>query len=291
MARIATRQHGVISRAQVFALGFGPDVRPPGPAQGPLPPTPPRRLRRRPPPPHPTRPLARGRPGLWRDRRPQPPQRGCPLASRLPGAGKGGRPRPRPRLPLPPRDRNPPHPRPPAVRHHRDRRHPGDHPQPHPPRPGLDHHGIQPPQRRSGGGPPATPRPPFPHRPLRQPPGPPGNGRPAHASPQEQRGPISATRSPDERLFLRLCLARGLPTPAVNVPLAGYEADFFWRPASLVVEIDSYGYHRSWAEQESDRAKDAALQVAGFNVLRYTEETLLTDEDRVFSQIGTFLDL
>ena len=107
----------------------------------------------------------------------------------------------------------------------------------------------------------------------------------------EQRGPISATRSPHERLFLRLCMERGLPTPAVNVPLAGYEADFFWRPASLVVEIDSYGYHRSWAEQESDRAKDAGLQVAGFNVLRYTEETLLTDEDRAFSQIGTFLDL
>ena len=104
----------------------------------------------------------------------------------------------------------------------------------------------------------------------------------------ERRGPISSTRSPHERLFLRLCLARGLPEPAVNVPLAGYEADFFWRPASLVVEVDSYGYHRSWAEQESDRAKDAGLQVAGFNVLRYTEETLLTDEARAFSQIGHF---
>ena len=78
--------------------------------------------------------------------------------------------------------------------------------------------------------------------------------------------------------------------PAVNVPLAGYEADFLWREARLVVEIDSYGYHRSWAEQEHDRAKDAAFQVAGFNVLRYTEDTLRTDEDRAFAQIGALLD-
>ena len=106
----------------------------------------------------------------------------------------------------------------------------------------------------------------------------------------EQRGPISATRSDPERLFLDFCIRRGLPVPAVNVPLAGHEADFLWRDARLVVEVDSYGYHRSWSEQEHDRAKDAALQVAGFNVLRYTEETLLADEDRVFSQIVALLD-
>lgn len=105
----------------------------------------------------------------------------------------------------------------------------------------------------------------------------------------EQRGPISATRSPPETDFLAVCIRRGLPTPAVNVPLAGYEADFFWRPADLVVEVDSRGYHRSWAEQESDRAKDAALQEAGNNVLRYSAETLYAEEDRVFAQIGRFL--
>jgi len=108
---------------------------------------------------------------------------------------------------------------------------------------------------------------------------------------RERRGPISSTRSPPERLFLRLCMQRGLPTPASNVPLAGYEADFFWPAANLVVEIDSYGYHRSWPEQEADRAKDAALQVAGHNVLRYTEETLLAEPDAAFSQINHFLDL
>lgn len=107
----------------------------------------------------------------------------------------------------------------------------------------------------------------------------------------EQRGPISATRSPPETDFLAACVRRGFPVPAVNVPLAGYEPDFFWRDAGLVVEIDSRGYHRSWAEQESDRAKDAALQEAGVNVLRYSAETLEADEDGTFAQIGRFLDL
>ncbi len=42
--------------------------------------------------------------------------------------------------------------------------------------------------------------------------------------------------------------------------------------------------------RSSDRAKDAALQVAGLKVLRYTEATLLAEEDRVFAQIGALLD-
>ena len=107
---------------------------------------------------------------------------------------------------------------------------------------------------------------------------------------REQRGPISATRSPPETDFLAICIRRGLPVPAVNVPLAGYEPDFFWRDANLVVEVDSRGYHRSWAEQERDRAKDAALQEAGCRVLRYSAETLEADEDGAFAQIGRFLD-
>lgn len=108
---------------------------------------------------------------------------------------------------------------------------------------------------------------------------------------REQRGPISATRSPPETDFLAVCIRRDFPTPAVNVPLAGYEADFLWPAARLVVEIDSRGYHRSWAEQERDRAKDAAFQEAGHNVLRYSQETLDADEDATFAQIGRFLGL
>lgn len=107
----------------------------------------------------------------------------------------------------------------------------------------------------------------------------------------EQRGPIVATRSPPERLFLRLCLNRGLPVPAVNVPLEGYEVDFLWLERRLVVEIDSYTYHRSWAQQQRDRTRDAHLQVRGYRVLRYTEARLIAAEDAVFAQIETLLAL
>jgi hypothetical protein len=106
---------------------------------------------------------------------------------------------------------------------------------------------------------------------------------------QEQRGPISATRSPPETDFLAVCIRRGFPTPAVNAPLAGWEPDFLWPASRLVVEVDSRGYHRSWSEQERDRAKDAAFQEAGYNVLRYSQETLDVHEEATFAQIGRFL--
>ena len=109
--------------------------------------------------------------------------------------------------------------------------------------------------------------------------------------PRATRPDFSATRSPPETDFLAICIRRGLPTPASNVPLAGYEPDFLWRDARLVVEVDSRGYHRSWAEQERDRAKDAAFQEAGYNVLRYSQETIDAHEDETFAQIGRFLGL
>ncbi|MBA2522588.1 MAG: DUF559 domain-containing protein [Solirubrobacterales bacterium] len=105
----------------------------------------------------------------------------------------------------------------------------------------------------------------------------------------EQRGPVGATKSPPERLFLRLCIRRGLPMPKVNARLEGYEVDFHWPDANLVVEIDSYTYHRSWAQRQRDIARDAHLKVCGHDVLRYVEDQLLEDEDAVFTQIEAML--
>ena len=34
----------------------------------------------------------------------------------------------------------------------------------------------------------------------------------------------------------------GLPTPAANTRIAGYEVDFVWHAQRLVVEIDGYAY-------------------------------------------------
>jgi very-short-patch-repair endonuclease len=50
-----------------------------------------------------------------------------------------------------------------------------------------------------------------------------------------------------------------------------------------VVELDGFAFHRTRAAFERDRARDAALQLAGFRVLRITHKRLL-DEPSVIGE-------
>lgn len=81
------------------------------------------------------------------------------------------------------------------------------------------------------------------------------------------------TRSRPEARFLRFCANQGLPIPLVNVPLLGYEVDFLWPGARLVVELDS-SHHDSPSAKASDAARDARLAVAGYRVLRLRPQRL-----------------
>jgi len=94
----------------------------------------------------------------------------------------------------------------------------------------------------------------------------------------EQRGAVQRTKSPPEARFLRLCLRRGLPEPLVNTGLHGYEVDFHWPEAGLVVEIDTFTYHRSWAQRQRDLRRDANLKSRGVEVLRLTPEMVEAPE-------------
>lgn len=105
----------------------------------------------------------------------------------------------------------------------------------------------------------------------------------------EQRGATARTKSPPESTFLRLCRDYGLPEPLVNSTLHGYEVDFHWPDRRLVVEIDSYTFHRSWAQRQRDLERDADLKVRGHDVLRFTPERLAGDEEAVFAQVGALL--
>jgi hypothetical protein len=78
------------------------------------------------------------------------------------------------------------------------------------------------------------------------------------------------TRSALERGFLRLCDSHGLPRPEVNVFIERYLVDFVWRERRLIVEVDGYAYHRAPSRFESDREKDVVLGMAGWRVLRFT---------------------
>jgi hypothetical protein len=101
--------------------------------------------------------------------------------------------------------------------------------------------------------------------------------------------PPALTRSELERRFLRLCDAHGLPRPLVNVEICGYEVDFAWPEARLVVETDGHAYHRTRRAFELDRRRDADLLVAGYRVLRVTYHRLLTDPEGVACTIRALL--
>lgn len=77
-------------------------------------------------------------------------------------------------------------------------------------------------------------------------------------------------RSNLEVTFLQLCDDFGLPAPQTNVSLAGFLVDFHWPGTNLIVEADGFTYHSTPSAFESDRARDQALTLAGYTVVRFT---------------------
>lgn len=79
------------------------------------------------------------------------------------------------------------------------------------------------------------------------------------------------TRSDLEGDFVRLCRRYRLAPPEVNVRIGPYLVDFLWRERRLVVETDSYLYHRGEVAFQEDRARELGLMRRGFEVLRLSE--------------------
>jgi very-short-patch-repair endonuclease len=87
-------------------------------------------------------------------------------------------------------------------------------------------------------------------------------------------GTTKRTRSDLELLFLALCEEHDLPRPEVNVMVGTHRVDFLWREHRLAVETDSWEYHRGSVAFADDHARDLALHAEGFKVRRYTGEQL-----------------
>jgi len=102
-------------------------------------------------------------------------------------------------------------------------------------------------------------------------------------------GGAKLTSSEAERRFLALVRAAGLPTPEVNVRMAGFEVDFLWREHRLAVEIDGYAFHGDRTAFERDREKDADLQAAGYRVARFTWRQMAARPAAVAARLGALL--
>ena len=102
-------------------------------------------------------------------------------------------------------------------------------------------------------------------------------------------GGPSPTRSQAERRLLALVDAAGLPRPETNVHLHGWEVDALWRDARVVAEVDGYAFHASRAAFERDRARDAALQAAGYRVVRITWRQLTDRREALVARLAATL--
>jgi len=97
------------------------------------------------------------------------------------------------------------------------------------------------------------------------------------------------TRSDLESAFLALFLEEHFPSPEINVKIGRHEVDFLWRSHDLVVEIDSFLYHRGSVSFQSDHARDLDLRSCGYTVLRYTEEQIESESERIVADVTAAL--
>lgn len=103
-----------------------------------------------------------------------------------------------------------------------------------------------------------------------------------HADPQ-------ATRSELEDLFMDLCAAHSVPRPEVNQHVHGFVVDFLWREQKLIVETDGRQAHATPIAFERDRARDAALTVAGYRVVRFTYRQIVHEPQKVARTVTALL--
>jgi very-short-patch-repair endonuclease/predicted transcriptional regulator of viral defense system len=109
------------------------------------------------------------------------------------------------------------------------------------------------------------------------------------AIPEAARDVVHWTASDLEREFLGLCREAALPEPAVNLWVEGFEVDAVWPAQKLVVELDSWEYHRTRAAFERDRQRDSALQLAGYRVIRVTQRRIERETADLVSELRALL--
>lgn len=93
------------------------------------------------------------------------------------------------------------------------------------------------------------------------------------------------TRSVSEVDFLALCRGASIPTPSVNVLVAGHLVDFLWPAQRVVVETDSWSHHRDGPAFEKDRQANVDLIAAGYEVHRATYKMLERNPDPFLSNV------
>ena len=80
------------------------------------------------------------------------------------------------------------------------------------------------------------------------------------------------TRSQNERRFLAFCAKHDLPTPIMNHPVGDDTVDAFFLHHNLIVEIDPWHTHRLPGRFKEDRARDRRHLAQGIPTVRLTDD-------------------
>ena len=103
------------------------------------------------------------------------------------------------------------------------------------------------------------------------------------------KGPAPWLQSKLEETFRELIRGSDLPDYEANVLVEGELVDALWREQRVIVELDGFAFHKSRAQFEADRARDAKLQVAGYRVLRITQQRLQNEPEAVLAELRALL--
>jgi Protein of unknown function (DUF559) len=84
-----------------------------------------------------------------------------------------------------------------------------------------------------------------------------------------------------EILFRPIAASAGLPSPLSKELINGFEVDFFFPELGLVVETDGLRYHRTPSTQARDAKRDRAHTLAGMTPLRFTHYEIKHERSRI----------
>lgn len=89
-----------------------------------------------------------------------------------------------------------------------------------------------------------------------------------------------------EILFRPIAVAAGLPLPLTKQMVNGFEVDFYWPDLGLVVETDGLRYHRTPSTQTRDARRDRAHVLSGMTPLRFTHYEIKYESAQVRSELS-----
>jgi very-short-patch-repair endonuclease len=88
-----------------------------------------------------------------------------------------------------------------------------------------------------------------------------------------------------ERLLIKLLNASRITGWKANYPVAGYRVDVGFPKQKVAIEVDGLAFHSDSDDFHTDRVRQNAITLAGWQVLRFTWLDLTEYPDRVIAEI------